>query len=326
VAKRVLSALIVGCGRIAGGHPDDRPDALLSHASAYDRHEGFRMDACIEQDPQRRQAFLTKWKLDKGFPSMAEALAAGGAWDVASICTPTAQHGADLDVLLKADVRAVWCEKPITLSASESEGLVQAYRRAGKPLAVNFLRRWHPAMAGLKAELAAGQWGGILSIAGFYTKGIRNNGSHLIDLIHFLVGPLAVVASVQTRSDYEAHDPTIDALLRTETGVPVHFVTGDARDYSMFELEIVAQRGTIRIEKSGQVIRRRQITDDPDSAGYRILDDGGIVDTGNDDSFVRAAENIYRAVIDGTPLASDGTTALAAEKICDELIRRAQKS
>ena len=45
-----------------------------------------------------------------------------------------------------------------------------------------------PSFIELKNELA--NIGNLVSISGMYTKGLRNNASHLIDLLIWLVGPI----------------------------------------------------------------------------------------------------------------------------------------
>ena len=152
------------------------------------------------------------------------------------------------------------------------------------------------------------------------TKGVRNNGSHLIDLVRFLVGSVHPVSGTLARNDDDGsdpNDPTIDAMLRTAAGAPVHLVGGDARDYALFELEIIAARGSVHIERSGRAIRLRRPMDDPDALGYRVLDDGELTNVGTGDVFLRAVDNLYHAVIDNSPLACDGATALATEQICE---------
>ena len=252
-SERILTVAVIGCGRIAGGLAQDAnvTGDALSHAAAYDRHQGFRTVACVEPDEARRRGFMDRWGVEHGFATIEEATDSLG-FDVASVCTPTDRHETDLWRLLDTPVRAVWCEKPLTGSFQRSARIVEAYRGADKALAVNHLRRWHPAMRDLRAEIAADKWGAVRSVVGFYTKGIRNNGSHMIDLVQFLIGPLSVRAVATARIDYDAADPTVDAILTTQAGVPVHLVGGDARDYALFEVEIVAAGGSIRIERSGR--------------------------------------------------------------------------
>ena len=323
--KDVLCASIVGCGNMGGlGTRGSDGERIHNHAAAYDRHDGFCLADCVEPDEVRRKAYMAEWNVAQGYACIEDAVAAGETWDVVSICTPTARHAADLRALLRTSVRAVWCEKPLTHSAGESAGIVESYERAGKRLAVSYVRRWHPAMARLRRRLDAGEWGEVRSVVGYYTRGLRNNGSHLIDLIQFLVGPLQPIAGFKIRGDGSDYfgDPTVDAVLRASGGVSVHLVGGDARDYALFEVEIIAAQGSVRIERSGRAIRERRPRDDPDAAGYRILDDGQLTDIGTGDVFLRVADNLYRAVTDGAPLECDGRMALSTETICDALLER----
>lgn len=283
--------------------------------------------ACVDHDEDQRQTFMKRWNVAKGFSDIESALADGRHWNVASVCTPTERHAADLRALLATPVRAVWCEKPITQSTSESRELVAAYERAGKHLAINHLRRWHPAMLHLKQEIQDGKWGAVRAAVGFYTKGVRHNGSHLLDLARYLVGPLTHVSGVVARDSDDPQtpgDPTLSGLLQTETGVPLHIVGVEARDYAMFELEIVTACGTIRIERSGRAIRLRRPTADPDTQGYMVLDDGELIDVGTGDVFLSAVDNIYQAVVNRARLACDGATALETERVCDALIEHAR--
>ena len=74
-----FTALIVGCGNIAGGY-DERgtyPDAILTHAGAYKSHGGFQITACIEPDEERRKTFMKTWDVEYGFPDFNTCAASG---------------------------------------------------------------------------------------------------------------------------------------------------------------------------------------------------------------------------------------------------------
>ena len=320
-----LTAAVIGCGRIAGGlsctgGKDDPP----THADAYDRHPSFRLAACVEPDESRRLAFMRRWQIPHGFANLDECVAADVGFDVASVCTPTPVHAAILWRLLETPVRAVLCEKPLTDDASQSARLVDAYRAAETPLAVAYLRRWTPEMAKLKRELEGGSWGSLRTVIGTYTKGALNNGSHLVDLLQYLCGPLTLKAVTGQRIDGDAGDPTVDAVLVLDGGVPVHLIGADARDYALFELHLIAERGAIDVERSGQAVRRRRRVDDPCHDGYRHLDQGEWDECGHGDPFLRAVDNLYQALENGEALASDGESALDAQRLCQQMIEKAQ--
>ena len=319
-----LKALIIGCGRIAGGFDEYGPDsAVLSHAGAYQSHPGFEIVACVEPDTECRDGFAKTWAVPAAFATLDKCLEAGAPFDVASVCVPTANHGAVLEKLLETGVKAVFCEKPLTDDIAESERLIKAYAAAGVLLAVNYLRRWDPSIVALRNEIESGEWGRVRTAMGYYTKGVLNNGSHLVDLAQLLRGPLALESVTGARSDHDPGDPTVDAALRWEDGIAMHLIGADARDMSLFEFHIVTERGVIGIEESGFTIRRRRIVASPYFTDYRQLDRGQWATTEFATALHHAVDNLYAAVVQGAALKSDGSSALSAQSLCDEIRRRA---
>jgi predicted dehydrogenase len=322
-----FDVLIVGCGNIAGGFDAQRSagEPPLTHAGAFSRHAGFALAACVEPDAQRRQAFMSRWQVPLGFESLAQAQGAGPHFDVVSVCSPTPAHAADLESALGLRPRAVFCEKPVTPSVAETERLVRECDQAGVLLAVNHTRRWAPDVVRLQQQLQAGDWGELRSINAVYNKGLLNNGGHLIDLVWFLAGPVSVVAAGQAVHDFWPDDPTVSALLRTESGVPVAIGTADARDYSLFELQLVTSRGTVVMENGGMNWRVRKTVESPHFKGYRTLGAGADIAGEYPLAMTAAVANLHGALRQDAPLASTGHTALQAQRVCEQ-IRAATRS
>ena len=314
-----LTVAIVGCGRIAGGWNRDAADeAILTHALAYRRHPGFRLAACVDLDLKTSTDFARRWSVPASYCSLDECLEAQRP-SVVSVCVTTPAHGSVLERLLDSSVRAVFCEKPISGNLDEAKQLVDAYREAGKLLAVNYTRRWDPAMAALRFELTRGDWGAIRAIVVWYVRGVVNNGSHAIDLLHWLLGPMEIAVVTGSRMDGITDDPSIDAVLRLADGTSVHLVAGDGRDFALFEIQILAERGMISIEDAGMTIRRRGVDDDPVFAGNRRLAPGEWRKTDYPRALWHAVDNLYRAVTGNAELDSSGESALAALTLCKAL-------
>lgn len=323
--SKPLSVLIVGCGAIAGGYDARRrkgakASGTFTHAGAYLAHGGYRLAACVEPNAKRRKAFMARFGVARGFASLGECLEAGLAFDVASVCAPTPTHAAVLETLLAFPVRAAFAEKPLTGSPSDSRRIVAAYAKAGRPLAVNYFRRFDPAMRALKREIAAGAWGRVHGAIGYYGKGIFNCGSHLIDLLGYLWGPLAARAVLGHIDDHVPGDPTLDAVLEGPGGGLVHLVATDSRAFFDFELQITADKGRITIEEQGQRLRVRRVRPSPLFAGYRVLDSGKCRPTGFGTALLEAVGNLHRCLGRGEALLSDGQSALAAEEACVALL------
>jgi len=316
-----LNVLVVGCGNIAGGFDLNRTASEFpyTHAGAYTRDGRFNLTACVEPDESRRKAFMEKWNVLRGFSSIDEALHSGNQFDVVSICSPTSCHVHDLEIALRLKPKLIFCEKPITTSLAETERLVAACYKTNIALAVNYSRRWDADISTLQADMQAGKWGQLRSVVGIYNKGILNNGSHMVDLLHALVGAMNIVKVGKPEQDFFTDDPSVPVWLEAENGLPVQLVCGHAEDYAIFELQMIFSQGVLSMEEGGMFWRERRAKDSKTFKGYRVLDEG-VRRAGQYPATMRGAvDNIYRAITQGDALASTGESALAAQRLCEQI-------
>lgn len=320
-AASPLRVLVIGCGNIAGGFDAQRPRdaAPLTHAGAFSAEGGFVLAACVDPDAQRRRAFQERWSVAEAFEDTSALAAGADEFDVVSICSPTSLHAAHLEIALALRPRLVFCEKPVTPSRAETARWVERFEQAGILLAVNHTRRWAPDVVRLRDELAAGEWGAMRSASGTYGKGILNNGSHMVDLLAFLLGPLRVTAAGQPVADFWPDDPTVPAMLLAPGDIPVLLATAHAADYALFEVQLVAEQGVITMEEGGLRWRIRRTCPSPHFGGYRTLEAGAPTPGGYWEAMTCAARNLREAVQHGRPLASTGRTALEAQTLCEQI-------
>lgn len=338
--------LIVGCGNIAGGFDAERAADLppLTHAGAFSRHGGFQLTACVEPDADRRQAFMRRWGVQQGHADLAAVQAQhgltdrpdlpnlpdfphpqdAGRFDVISLCSPTAAHAPQIEAALALRPRLIFCEKPVTPTLAQTQALVQRCAAAGVPLAVNHTRRWAPDVQRLAAELRSGVWGPVRSVVGTYNKGVLNNGSHMVDLLHQLLGPLTLQYAGRAQADHWSDDLSVPAVLQSASGVEVHLNTAHAADGAIFELQIFTASAVIAMEDGGQQWRVRRYVDSPHFKHYRVPDSGERSAGSYLQATARAVDNLYQHLTQGQALASTGDTALAAQRLCDEILRRAR--
>lgn len=321
----LLSVLMVGCGNIAGGFDAGRApgDLPYTHAGAYKRDGRYQITACVEPDDARRTSFMQAWGVPTGFRSVDQLLDSGHQFDVVSICSPTSYHAHDLEIALRLKPRLIFCEKPFTSTLADSERLVAECRKSGVLLAVNYTRRWDPDIAKLKAAMQSDQWGRLRTVVGCYNKGILNNGSHMLDLLHFLVGNMGIVKVGKPVHDFFPDDPTVPVWLEGTEGVPVQLACGHAEDYAIFELQLIFSRGVLTMEEGGMYWRERHAIENMTFKGYRKLEDGTRRAGEYPHAMLQAVDNIYRALKQGEPLASTGDSALAAQRICQKIMRLA---
>jgi predicted dehydrogenase len=318
----LLGVLIIGCGKIAGGFDFARtsPTELpLTHAGAYSRDGRFELAGCVEPDDERRTEFMSRWGIRKGFRTIEETKTSGTKFDVISICSPTNSHAGDLAAAAALRPKLIFCEKPVTGSAGQTAVAVRRCKEGGVLLAVNYTRRWDPAIADLRQGIHEGRWGELRSIVACYNKGLLNNGSHLLDLLLLLFGSLGVKAVGTPVEDYSPQDPTVPIWLESSTGVPILVACGNAADFAFFEMQLVFSLAVLTMEESGLAWRTRQPVESTMFGGYRVLGAGTRSAGGYTQAMRNAVGNIFDAISNGAPLASTGESALAAQRLCEEI-------
>jgi predicted dehydrogenase len=284
------------------------------------------LSACVEPDEKRRADFMSAWGVTVGFRSIEEAVNSGYHFDVVSICSPTTCHAHDLEIALRLKPKLIFCEKPLTTSLVETERLVEKCRKSNILLAVNYSRRFDPDVSKLQVEMQKGLWGRLRSIIGCYNKGILNNGSHMLDLINLLIGPMEIVKVGKPIYDFFPTDPTVPVWLEGADALPIHLVCGHAEDYAIFELQLVFSQGALTMEEGGMFWRERRVINSATFQGYRVLDDGVRHAGQYPRSMLQAVDNIYQAMAKGKPLASTGESSLVAQRMCEQIQRQSAHS
>src|SRR5690606_15771421 len=122
----------------------------------------------------------------------------------------------------------VYCEKPLALTVAEAEELAAAAHRAGVVHAVGLNYTANPMIRVARDMIAAGEIGDVLHFTGRYFEdymaspdvshswrcerrlagsgALADLGSHLINMLHFLIGPprsltAETLAVIRTRRD-----------------------------------------------------------------------------------------------------------------------------
>jgi len=117
--------------------------------------------------------------------------------DVVAICSPPAEHADQILASVAAGKRAILCEKPIALTAEDSERVIDACRAAGTVLVVGTNHLFDPAWGRAKHHLDAGG-GPVHSVA--ITVALPPN-SRYHELVTEFSGDLATNRSAPPRMD-----------------------------------------------------------------------------------------------------------------------------
>jgi predicted dehydrogenase len=180
--------------------------------------------------------------------------------DVVHVCAPNAVHAGVALAALAAGKHVV-CEKPLGTSAAQADALVLAARSSGRVAAVPFVYRYHPMVREARARVASGRSGRVLSVRGSYlqdwllepddvdwrvessaggpSRAFADIGSHLVDLVEFVLGDR--IASLSALSD-RVHDERGGRPVDTEDEAAVVFETAGGVIGTLFVSQVAPGR------------------------------------------------------------------------------------
>ncbi len=317
-----LSVLIIGTGRIGAFLDTPQSPMIRTHAHAFSLHPGFTLEGFVDADVRQAAKAAALWG-GTAYASVAAAFA-GRTIDVAVVAAADEAHYGILKTLAGLPVRCVLAEKPLTKTVREAEEIVALYGERDVSLCVNFSRRFVPEVIDLRNRIASGAFGTFLSGTGTYGKGALHNGSHLVDLLRYLVGEIAGARCVSAVRDWREDDTTCSAVLDMTNGAHFFMQGIDSRCATIFEVDLFFERQRVRIVDFGLRIEMHGVKPHADNPGQLHFEPPVHVATGHASVLVHAAGHVHAHLVRGTPLCSSGADGLAAQRICGEILNGAR--
>lgn len=206
------------------------------------------------------------------------------AWgpDAVIVCSENARHRPLVELAASQGVD-VLCEKPLATTVEDGEAMVAACRAAGVRLAVAFPVRFSPAYAAVKAAVASGEAGRVLTVSGanngamptrtrrwFADPELAGGGAlmdhtvHIADLLDDLFGdarPVDVYAQTNNRM-YEGEVDAETSGLVTVTYDNGSVATIDCswshprshHSWGGLELTVIGERATLEMDAFDQSV------------------------------------------------------------------------
>ena len=251
--KNNHKALIVGCGRIAGGEDGA---GLETHACAIQTEPRVSLHACLCKDIKKGKAFGEKYGCSV-FDRLPDALSRVKP-AIVSICTPDSTHFSLTKEVLSSDFppQVIFLEKPACKTKEEYEELKRLAKISNVLLVVNQTRRFSPKYAFIKEFISNRKFGSINRVNATYYSGWFHNGIHLVDTLAYLFEDgigwekvLGVVASPHER------DPSLELSGSFEKSkAKVNVFAIDESYYQLFDFDFWFELGRLRIEDFGDRI------------------------------------------------------------------------
>jgi predicted dehydrogenase len=230
--KQPYRAAVIGCGGISRPHAQaylDSPEVTLVAAA------DLRQDAC--------EGFGAQFGVEKLYDDAATMIGEEHP-DIVSVCTPPAAHAVVAEIACRGGARAVISEKPMAMNLAEADRMLAAAQAAGTMLLVNHQRRYADRFLEARRLIEIGAIGEITQITGMCCFDVLASGTHLVDIVRFLVGGKPVhsvfgavdmspygffVPEFVERGTFEGHpiETSAMAILVFEDGMRAHLEIGE---------------------------------------------------------------------------------------------------
>lgn len=314
-------AAVIGLGKIGQGYDYDCHDGsfITTHASAYHFHPFFDLVAGLDLNKESCFAFEKKYKAQT-FNCVDEMMEALNP-DVISIASTTNSHYDIFNKIVSYSPMAILLEKPIAVSVSHAQDMVSTARNAGIPLIVNYIRRFEPGTNKLKEMISNGVIGDIYKGIVWYGKGLKNNGSHFIDLLMYLFGKIKQIKLINRGRNFDAlgyADSEPDFQLEFSANT-ILFQSTRSECFSLGEFALIGAKGTIFY--SDDKIEYRLTQPDSVNKGYTILQtEPTVIKTAFNRYQYFVVDSLYNYLKNQMAISSGGNSALETLKIVHKIM------
>ena len=242
---------VIGTGRIASTIQDEiEPSPFFfllpySHAGAYAAYPATEIVAAADPNDERRADFGERWSGDRLYADFRQMLS-DEKLDIVSVCVPTRAHADVMEAIAASGVRGVYMEKPISRTLREADAMIAATGQAGMSVVVNHVRTFDPYYRRIRWLIESGTIGRVRSVMAHWHEGMSFGGSHLFDLLRFLLEAEARWVFGHLDEGDGLFDPGGSGVIGFPDDVEV-FLENRVGHAAPRELDIVGDAGRIRV-------------------------------------------------------------------------------
>ena len=283
--ENIFNVVIIGAGSIGAlkdsryDNPDN-PEQILTHAHAFSEHPSFNLFGIIDVDSEKALKAHDKW----GFDSVSTGVKFfhGKVVDVVVIATPTLTHKKVLsEVLHYLNPKVIVLEKPVGSTIKETEEIEEIVRvdaiMNDRSYIIDYIRRFVYQTREIKQAIEKNLFGTIYDIVIRYTRGIRHEACHAIDMVCNLLGiqhqdELEIKILPYQLKDGHEGDPSLTVHMVHDKCKNIVFLPSDGKHHSIFEIEIHCDAGKFILENHGALLRHIKVVQEKIYGNYYNLD------------------------------------------------------
>nr|WP_309691806.1 Gfo/Idh/MocA family oxidoreductase [Armatimonas sp.] len=300
-----------------------------THARGWAQAAGFELAAIADVDFPKAEALASKYGA-QAFDSVEALLAAGV--EALSVCLPSNLHRGITEQALAAGCH-VMCEKPMALSVTDCEAMIEAAKTAGRLLSVAQVVRFFPEFANAHSLVQSGgvgkpavvrtrRGGGFPGWSCWFGDEAQSGGIlfdlavHDIDWLLWTFGPVErVYAKGLTGRGFEQLDHALITLRHTSGAISHTEVTWADPKGGGATFEIAGDAGLLSHDSRKEVSLSFR-TETRTGSGRPLIP--------SDDPYDKQIAAFARAITEGVPLAvtaDEGRSAVAVAAAARESLK-----
>ena len=269
----MLNVALIGIGNIGLLFDDDikNRSKALSHIKAIYLNKKLNLKYAVDIDNTHKK------KVQKFFPNIIflndyTKLVKNTDIDILTIATPTSTH---YDILKSFSenkiIKQFFVEKPLFLTKKEYKSIP---KKITSKITVNYLRRFDKTIQKLKKNISTQN--NIEKIIINYCKGLKNNGSHMIDMINFLFNNPKLLSSkiLSSSIGFDKNDLSYDIYINIEYKnkiIPIYLIAHNHTKYNLIEFNIYTDKEFIKYDNAKGTIEYYNIIKHPIFPTYKIF-------------------------------------------------------
>lgn len=310
------TCLIIGLGKIGMGYDYNlkSKNKIFSHSKAIFLHNYFKLIGGVDQLKNKRLKFKKKYFLPV-FKNANEALKKLSP-NIIIISTPTNTHyEIFLSVIKIYKPEIIIFEKPLTYNLDNANLILKKCREKKISLFVNYFRISETGIIKIKNLLNKIKKPKSLKINAWYSKGLINNGSHLINLFQFLFGKVQAINVINSARMYD-NDIEPDVKIDFKN-CSIILRAAKEKNFSLFCFDIISPEFRLFYNDFGNLIELQKISYDKKFSGYRTLSKKKIISNSTDIYQKKVYDQIHKFNIKKNFNLCSGNEALETHKVID---------
>lgn len=262
---KTIKTLIVGLGQIGMLYDvDAEDDFILTHVRGFSKHSSFEIVGGIDPSVENRSLLMNKYYMPS-WTSFEEFYKTDILPDLIVISSPTSRHLESVTEAVRLNPKLLIVEKPMGQSFEEAHAILKIADKT--PVLVNYLRRFDPIFESFLPVLKDAETfrGNV-----YYCKGIKNIGSHFINLMQMLAGNSREVKLIDPGKNLPNGDSNPEFRITYNRGI-VHFLPLPEIPYDHYQIDIYSDKGQLSYNGDGSEAFIRKIMSDPLYPNYMVL-------------------------------------------------------